>query len=201
LWEVSAVARFSLQEGAEHPARLFAIRKKPLENELVSLLRLEFEIFRLLERNKLKSTGMIACRDLAIGNHAELANDPGVRRYADALNVTFPNRLQAWLNLEKLRPWVKIEFGPRSPVDHRNSFAGVFAFDSARFQVIDYPYDLSLEWITAGQASKALGVSVSTIHRLITKHEPFHGGELVRRTGGEHRRINLPLLRNLVPNG
>jgi hypothetical protein len=79
---ITAMARFAFQESAEHPARLFAVRKKPLENERLSLLRLEFEIFRLLERNKLKSTGMIACRDLAIGTPAEMAADPGVRRYA-----------------------------------------------------------------------------------------------------------------------
>jgi hypothetical protein len=194
------MARFAIREGAEHPARLFAVRKKPLENELVSLLRLEFEIFRMLERNKLKSTGMIACRDLAVGNHAELANDPGFLRYAHALNVACSNRPSAWLNLQMLKPWVRIEFGPRNPLDHRNSFAAIFSFEPANFQIVDYPYDLSLEWITAGQASKALGVSVSTIHRLISKHEPFHGGELVRRTSGEHRRINLPLLRNLIPN-
>jgi hypothetical protein len=194
------MARFALQEGADHPARLFAVQEKPLENEGVSLLRLEFEIFRLLERNKLKSTGMIACRDLAIGQRAEMVGDAGVRRYANALNVAYPNRIQAWLNLEKLKPWVRIQFGPRSSVDHRNSFAGVFPFDPSNFQVVDFPYDLSLEWVTTGEAAKALCFDENKIRRLVKKHEHFHGSELVRRTGGNHRRINLALLRNLLPN-
>jgi hypothetical protein len=112
----------------------------------------------------------------------------------------YPNRVQAWLNLEKVKPWVRIEFGPRNPVDHRNSFAGIFAFDSAIFQIIDFPYDLSLEWVTSGKAAKALGRHINKIRRLVKKHEPFHGGELVRRTEGNHRIINLPLIRNLLLN-
>jgi hypothetical protein len=91
-------------------------------------------------------------------------------------------------------------FGPKNSVDHRNSFAAVFPFDPEDCQIIDFPYDLSIDWITAGQASKALGFSVSKIHRLIAKHEPFHGSELVQLTDGKHRRINLPLLRNLLRN-
>ncbi|HMO85679.1 MAG TPA: hypothetical protein PKC18_12260, partial [Lacipirellulaceae bacterium] len=142
----------------------------------------------------------VARGGLAIGERGELGAAGGAQRDVKALHVKHAANINAWLNLEQRKPWVLIEFGPRSPVDHRNSFAALLPFDPARFQILDYPYDLSLDWVKTGEAAKALRCSENTIRRLVSKHEPVHGSELVRRTAGNQRSINLKLLRNLLPD-
>ena len=193
------MARHRFQLGVKHPARLSAVWLKPLENERTHLLRFEFEIFREMNGGLLKSTGKIACRDIAINSSSNVGADRGVRRYAQALKVGRPERLEDWLGLTDRQPWVHIGFGPRDSRDQRNSFDEISPFDHTNYRVIDFPYDLSLEWVTAGQAARQLSISPSTVRRIVRRFEPMHGGELVRRTEGGHRRINLALLRNLLP--
>ena len=78
------MARSAFLLGVKHPARLRAVRRKPLENKRTELLRLEFEIFRQIGADRLKSTGKIASRDIAIGRSTTAVVDPGVKRYAQS---------------------------------------------------------------------------------------------------------------------
>lgn len=178
-----------------------SVRERPLENQRSHLLRLEFEIFKPDGARRLKSTGAIACRDIALGSLAETEVDPGVQRYATAMCVQRWMRLDSWLELHIRRPWVEITFGPTDKRDHRNPFVSIVPFDGSAFDAIEFPYELQAEWVKVGQAAVQLKRSESTIRRLVDERELEYGGELVRRSSGNQRWINLDLLRNLIPHG
>jgi hypothetical protein len=206
------MSRNRFEPGRRYPARLFAVQRKPLENERYVLLRLEFELFseRRDERpvgtgkgevaaaRELVSTGKIACRDIVLGPGVDPAADAGLAYYVAALGVKQPQQVESWLGLRRGDRWVEIVFGAVESADFRNPFASLAPFDPAGCRVTEYDYDLDREWVPPAQAARSLRTSESTIRRLVARHEPEHGAQLVRRTTGNHRRINLPLLRNLI---
>jgi hypothetical protein len=194
-----AMARYTFTVGKRYPARLHTVWEKPLENERLQLLRLEFEVFLESEPDRLSATGKIACRDLAVGRGIDLTSDPGVMPFVNALGVRNPNRLADWLALnEDKNRWVAIEFGPSNQLDQRNEFFSIRPFDPAGRQVGEYDFDLHSQWVSPQTAADDLGLSASTVRRLVAQHEPEWGANLVRRTQGAHRRINLYLLRNVT---
>ncbi len=194
------MTRYRFETGKWFPARLHAVLLKPIENRLVSLLRLEFEVFQLFEvGRRLKSTGKIACRDLAVGSGLEVDRDPGTMPFVSALGISNADDLKSWLGLIKRRPWVNVEFGEVDPRDSRTEFRGILPFEINGWQLSEYNYDRTDQWVTVGAAATDLGISPATIRRLIEQHADEFGNELVRRTHGNHRRIHLRLLQNLLP--
>lgn len=192
------IARYAFTVGKRFPARLHAVWEKPLENAQLKLLRLEFEVFVEVEPRRLSATGKIACRDLVVGGGMDLSSDPGVMPFVAALRIKNPNRRHDWLALIGTNHWVAIEFGAVNELDQRNEFHSIYPFDPADRLICEYDFDLHRQWVTPQEAADDLGNSQSTVRRLVAQHEGEWGGQLVRRTLGGHRRINLYLLRNLI---
>lgn len=194
------MARYKFREGKTYAGRLQGVRERPIENSRVSgvhLLRLEFEVFEQIEpKLLLSSTGKIACRDIVVGRGVEPTRDSSVMAYVHAVRIRFPAKVKDWLRLNGKTVWVNIVFGAKGP-DLRNSFERISAFDAHGWQVRPYDYNLDKEWFTVSEAADDLGCSQATIRRRVGEAEPIWGAELVRRTEGNHRRINLALLRNL----
>jgi hypothetical protein len=192
------MARYRFQPGKEYPARLLAVRVRPIANEdsRVRLLRLEFEIFPEF-KGQLRSQGKIACRDLVIG--PESARDTGVSRYARALGVHAEDRVEDWLAAEQGAPWVRIVFGEPDPEDDRSPFDEFEPFDLEKSgcRVVEYDLPLGEKWVTPAEAADELGCSTATVRRRVDQHQAEWGTRLVRVTPGGHRRINLPLLREV----
>lgn len=194
------MARYKFREGKSYAARLQGAHERPIENSDVSgvrLLRLEFEVFEQIPTKLLlSSTGKIACRDIVVGRAVDPSRDSSVAAYALALRVRKPSSLKEWLNLSGKPAWVNIVFGAKG-ADLRNSFEAIFPFDAQDWQVLPYDYNLDKEWVTVLEAADDLGCSESTMRRRADEFEIDWGPELTKRTEGNHRRINLPLLRNL----
>jgi len=200
--------RHAYKTGVAYPARLLAAEKRPIENEnrAVALVRLEFEMFQVFERDReLRSTGQIACRDLVLWSGA--ADDFGVVPFASALGVRDACKPAAWSAMAKRDVWVEIVFGDIDPSDGRNRFAKIARFSPDDYKIVGYAYDLSDQWVTTGEAAALLEkhtphgkgrYSQSTIIRRVNKLEPMYRTALVRYTKGEQRRINLLLLRHLL---
>ena len=192
------MARFPFSQDHACPARLFTVRRKPAENSRAKLIRLEFEVFTVQEPRMLISTGKVACRDLILGQGVDLLSDGGTMPYIHALRLRAPNKLDSWLRLEARHPWVSIVFGPIDKAnDNRNSFAEIRLFDAAGYQIREYDYDLDKHWVRIGQAARSLRTSQSTVRRRVTVWQTTWGEDLVRRTPGGHRFLNIRLLRNL----
>lgn len=162
------------------------------------LLRLEFEIFTLDTLSKtLKSTGAIACRDLVVGQSVPVTKDSSIMAYANALEIEKPADSSHWLQLQPRCHWLLITFGPVDPSDLRNAFQSVNAWTIQDWSIDEYQYELDRDWVRVAQAARALKISESTVRRRVEELQPEWGAELVSLTTGKHRRINLPLLRNL----
>ncbi len=193
------MARYQFTAGRQFPARLYAIHQRPLENQRLMMLRLEFELFSEVPGRALESTGKIACRDLVVGTGVDPSADRALKPLVVALGIQRPEHPNSWLNIEPHTRWVVIEFGPvADAVDQRNPFRTIRPFDSREYQVKEYAYDLHKEWVKPQEAAAKLKCSASTVRRMVAKHEPEHGSNLVRLTKGGHRLINIKLLRNLV---
>ncbi len=172
-----------------------------IENEShggLHLLRLEFEILLILDTPPaVSSSGKIACRDLVVGPAVDVSRDASLTAYADALGVRNPTSDRQWLNLANKVRWISVEFGPIDERDQRNSFQAIHPFELAGRSVREYDYSLDQDWVPVNVAADQLERSESTIRRRLAELEPNWGANLVSRTLGNHRRINLPLLRNL----
>ena len=195
------MARYRFREGVKYGARLLRVVERPIENSSsagLRLLRLEFEIFAADEsRRVLSSTGAVACRDLVVGAAVAALKDSSLIAYANALRVRNPSAPAEWLRLNGQQPWVEIVFGAVDDSDLRNTFQSVFPLDPDRWSVQEYRYDLDKDWVTVAQAARDLKTSESSIRRRVRELEPAWGPQLLWRTAGGHRRIKLPLLRNL----
>lgn len=202
------MARHRFQPGPSFPARFTSGKRRALENNSVLLLRLEFEVFSELlglagnssGSKQLTSTGKIVCRDLVCGPSVDPTRDSGLMLFTNALRVPHPERPESWQRIQPRSRWVRIEFGGVDPADMRNHFASIRAFDPASYEVVEYNYDLDKQWVAPQEAANRLKmpISASTIRRRVKEFEAEHGSNLVRSTIGGHRRIYLPLLRNLL---
>lgn len=192
------MARYLFTPGKEYAGRVHAIWKKSLVNTRLDLVRLEFEVFQILDDIKLASTGKIACRDIVVGRGVDMGADAGVAPFVLALHISNPCVISNWLDLHRRKKWVKIIFGRMERREHRNVFQRIFPLDNfQRYQIIEYDYDLDAEWVKVAEAADDLECSAATVRRRTDRLEPEFGAKLVRRTKGGHRRINLHLLRNL----
>lgn len=195
------MARYKFTEGKTYAGRLQGVRERPIENSRSSgfrLLRLEFEIFEILEHQRtFSSTGKIACRDLVVGPGVDATRDASLAAYASALRLGDASRVSRWLDLPGSPIWVTITFGKVGPFDLRNSFEAIFPLNVADWSVREYDYSLDKEWLTVSEAADDLGCSPSKIRRALNEWELEWGSQLVWRSTGRHRRIKLSMLRNL----
>jgi hypothetical protein len=198
-YQAFSMSRYEFTPGKEYAAKLCNVTERPVENKNLALVRLEFEIYTFLEERNLDSTGKIACRDIIVGTGANIKGDASVWPFIEALAVRSPDTVNGWLalSLRKPKPWVKIIFGSVDKSDERNPFVSICRFDTAGFAITEYNYDLVEDWVTVSAAARALRKSMSTVRRMIKSYEGEFGRRLVRRTKGNHRRINIRLLRNL----
>jgi Bacterial regulatory helix-turn-helix protein, lysR family len=190
--------RFKFDPRSTYAGRLDWVSTRPIENQVAgaALLRLEFLIFRISE-GKLSTSGQIASRDIVLWPAME--KDAGVARLAEALVIEDAYSATAWLVAASRRAWMTIRFGDPSTVDQRQPFNEIRSFgpDDAGHQIGKSPHQSDPRWSTVQAAASELGVSSSTVRRIISSHEDEFGESLVRRTAGRHRRINLLLLRLL----
>ncbi len=195
------MARYPFREGRKYVGRLQGVRERPIENSKSSgfrLLRLEFEIFDLLDsQHTLTSTGHIACRDIIAGPGVDATRDASIAAYAGALRLRNASRVSQWLELPGGMIWVSITFGGLGPLDLRNTFKAIFPFDAESWTVREYGRSLDKESVSVSEAADDLGCSENTIRRKLKQLELEWGEKLVWRSGGNHRRIRLALLRNL----
>lgn len=183
-----------------YAGRLLRVCSRPIENrsKSICLLRLEFEMFQILEdRCRLVSHGKLACRDLVLVPGVE--QDDGVAPFASALGIHQPERFSSWVGLPERKPWVKVVFGQVDPVDDRNVFRQINPFDPRNYEVVEWDYTVGAKWVEPGQIPDELGVDISksTVLRRINSWEKEYGQQLVQRTRGKHRRVNLNLIRHL----
>ena len=198
------MSRYVFPPGSVRPARLHAVRQRPLENLTVFLLRLEFEVFEEVPVRILRSTGKIACRDLVVGRGLDLTTDLRIRSWASALALPdqLANNLKFWLSLgrknQHLCPWIKITFGRTDSLDYRTTFQHVESFDPAGYSLRNYDYDLDEQWVSVGVVAQRLDMSEASVRRRVSQHLAEFGEQLERRTAGNHRRVNWLLFSNLV---
>jgi hypothetical protein len=193
--------RYRFRRGRQYAARVHQIRERPIENSSTSgfhLLRLEFEVFEIDDnRGTLRATGKIACRDLVIGPGVDPTLDSSIAAYVMALRVRSPYGLAQWLARSKQSVWAAVVFGDLQDPDLRNAVQRIDAFDATGWSVQEYDYDLDEDWVPVSVAADDLECSEATIRRHLVAMEAEWGEKLLRRTPGGHRRIFLPLLRNL----
>jgi hypothetical protein len=191
--------RFKCDPESRCAGRLDRVSKRPIENQFVGakLLRLEFLIFRICE-NKLSTRGQVASRDIMLWPAME--HDAGIARIAEALAIEDAFSATVWLEAASRRRWITFRFGNPSPIDQRQPFTEIRAFesDAAGLRHEMAPHITDVRWATVQAAASELGVSASTVRRIISFREEEFAGALLRRTAGRHRRINLPLLRLLT---
>jgi hypothetical protein len=132
-----------------------------------------------------------------VGKGVDVERDEGLWPYINALDVRKPNDVNSWLQVSGDQIWIKVWFGAVSAIDHRNIFAQVLPFSSDGFEINNWDYSLSKEWVKVSEAADDLGVSASTIRRKVKELEGEYGSSLVRRTEGNQRLIRLRLLQNL----
>jgi transposase-like protein len=193
--------RHAFRQDLPHAGRLLNVVRRPVENEKSAfvVLRLEFEIFHCDQvQRELRSDGQIASRDLMIGSGA--ADDGGVLRFARALGITEADSSAAWIACLRAETWVGIVFGSADEADSRHKFQKVRAFspNERGYRIREFKFEMSKNWVTSGQAAKALDVSEATVRRHTRRHVAEYGPALERRTTGGARRINLNLLRHII---
>ena len=182
-------------------ARLCNAMKRPVENtnNTLALVRLEFEIYRLLKGQNLSSLGTFASCDIIVGAGANAARDVGVRPFIKALAVRSPDTLRCWMELpgRKETPWVKIKFGEVDQLDERHRFEEISHFDSTPFAVTEHNMRAK-DWVKVREAAERLHVGKVKVRQRVDHYEKTHGSRLVRRTEGNQRKINLRLLESLL---
>ena len=195
------MSRYKFQTNREYAAFLHPVQLRRVENSNpgYQLLRLEFEIYELLP-DELRSTGKIACRDIIVGPAVNPELDSSLMVYVNALRIERPRNLESWTNNGR-EIWVTLRFGDIDANDQRNSFLQILPLDISGRRITAFSYDLARGWVTVSEAAARLRLSAATIRRRLETLEPDWGVRLETRTAGNHRRINLPLLRNLLsPN-
>lgn len=197
------MTRHQFETNVVFAGRLHNVIRRPLENDpsvAVSLLRLEFEVFRPIIDKVLRSNNKFACRELVIGQSLPANCDSSVSAYAAALAVDRRkiDSPEGWLALTQSRPWIEIRFGPASQVDCRQPFDRVVRFDPVGWQVEEFQYDRDKQWVSIRQASAVFDCSDSTIRRRVDALKSEFGERLMRFTTGGHRRINIALLKHVT---
>lgn len=134
------MTRFRFSTVGSYAAKLNDVIKRPIENSSsggVSLLRLDFEIFEMLHGNILRSYRRFACREFVIGRAVQACNDANILAYAQALSLQSNgiDSLEDWENLRERRPWISIQFGELSPIDHRQPFAKIGSFSPLDYRI------------------------------------------------------------------
>lgn len=199
------MARYTFTPGRPYAGRLLQVSTRPLENDpntKIALIRLEFEIYsRSDDERTLCSLGKIACRDLVIGPQIPAAKDSGIMVYANALGLTKRvDSVDSWTGILPGSVWIEIVFGELDPVDYRNPFVKVSRFSPTGWKSKEFDYEIDKIWVTPEVAADDLECSTSKVRRTTKTLYGEWGNKLERRTHGNHRRINLPLLRMLVHN-
>lgn len=196
------MARFRFQQGQEVAGRLDEVFVRPIENgpkSGVTLLRLEFAVYSIQVRNLgLLPSGALACREIVVGPSIDATRDSSLMAYAHALGVSGdPRKPERWLALKGLNRWIRITFGVPKPPDHRNPFDKIAAFDVGGYEVHPPAHPDLPPWATVKQVAQALKMSEASVRRMTDELESTWGTDLVRRTDGGHRRINLQLLQTI----
>ena len=118
--------------------------------------------------------------------------------YAVALQVAAPiTSPESWAALVATERFIELEFGPPESEGGRNPFAKIAFFDPSGWEVDEYKYDKTSEWVTIRVAADAVGASESTVRRRVDALEEEWGTRLIVRTAGTHRRIHLPMFTNI----
>ena len=198
------MSRHKFTAGKQYVGKIVCVSHRPIENDSqskIALLRLEFEIYdRFVADLTLQGLGKIASRDIVVGGVVSAARDSGVALYANAFGLMSRQDDPAmWLQIPNNKVWFLIEFGETESSDYRNPFKQIQAFDCKGWIVNEYKYELDNEWVGPEEAGEDLNWSAASIRRKIDQLSAEWGEQLVRRSAGRHRIINLPLLQRLVP--
>ena len=198
------MSRHKFTAARPYVCKLVRVSRRPIENDSqskIALLRLEFEIYdRSVADQTLQGLGKIASRDIVVGGTVSAARDSGVALYANAFGLMSRQDDPAmWLQIPNNKVWIVIEFGETESSDYRNPFKRIQAFDRKGWIVKEYKYELDKEWVGPEEAGDDLNWSAASIRRKIDQLSAEWGEQLVRRSAGRHRIINLPLLQRLVP--
>lgn len=195
------MARYHFDTTRDYAAKLLRVVDRPIENKTspeVSLIRLEFAIYWVVERHVLESRGEIACRDIVVSRALPIVRDAGLTAYATALCVPGDaGKTSNWRNLAVSDRWIALRFGKAESAGERNAFEKIARFDPKGWKIKEYRYDLNEKWGGIGAVAASFSVSESTARRRVAELEAEWGNRLVVRTDGRHRRINLELLSNL----
>jgi hypothetical protein len=186
-----------------YAGRLNDVVIRPIENSPnrgVKLLRIEFEVFDVLNTKTLRSFQKYACREIVIGNAVQPLRDANVLAYSRALGLKDDQveDADAWVALKNNRPWISIEFGPVSDVDYRQPFTSIKPFSPAGYEVKAYGTETTKTWCSVDEAAQYFAESGSTMRRKADVLASKHGEKLMTYTKGGHRRINLEYLRILL---
>ncbi len=197
--------RFSLDH--MYVGRLCTVFRRPIENagSDLAVLRLEFEVYIPKNGKLLQTYGYIACREIVIGRSVRARQDANIVRYADLLRLPSDriNDPESWLALQPAsrtargQRWIGIRFGKPTKVDYRQPFDEISQFSVAGWKVAKFPFPRDEEWVRIGRAAEFLGVSESTARRRIASYVKDFD-DLVRRTDGNQRLVNIRLLAHLL---
>ncbi|MDZ4849982.1 MAG: hypothetical protein SGI77_11910 [Pirellulaceae bacterium] len=198
------MSRHKFTVGRQYVGKLVRVNRRPIENDpqsKIELLRLEFEIYdRWVAERTLQGLGKIASRDIVVGGIVSATKDCGVALYANAFGLkSRQDEPAAWIKIPSGRVWILIEFGETESSDYRNPFERIQAFDRQGWKVNEFKYAFDKEWVGPEEAGDDLGYSPATIRRKTDALFEEWGEQLLRRTTGGHRIINLPLLQRIVP--
>jgi hypothetical protein len=196
------MARHRFQHGQEVAGRLDEVFVRPIENgpkSGVTLLRLEFAVYSIQARNReLLPSDARACREIVVGPSIDATRDSSLMAYAHALGVSGdPRKPERWLALKGLNRWIRITFGALKPPDDRNPFDKFAAFDVDGYEIRLPAHPEPPPWATVKQVAHALKISEASVRRMTDALESDWGTDLVRRTDGGHRRINLKQLKTI----
>ncbi|MDC0288259.1 hypothetical protein OAL01_02320 [Rubripirellula sp.] len=199
------MARFRFETDKYYAAELRKVTQRPIENyptrDKIHLLRLEFEIFRIIEEKMvLSARGLLASRDIVIGTLFDLKKDSGLAQYCEVLGLREYHRLSDWKALENQGKWIKVWFGSLEEETDRNKFERIESFDPnehKNYEVRRLPFDVAKKWVKVAHAAKYLKASVSTVRRKADKWALAGYDDVVRRGAGSQREINMPLLWDL----
>ena len=102
-----------------------------------------------------------------------------------------------WSSLSAAERFIELQFGAPESEGGRNPFSAIASFDATGWEIEDYKYDKTTQWVTIRVAADAVGASESTVRRRVDDMEAEWGSRIVVRTKGTHRRIHLPLFMNV----
>ena len=199
------MARNQFSENTWYAANLREVSKRPIancpSNGNLHLIRLEFEIYEIYEnRGMLISRGELASQDVIIGDFIDPAKDAGILQFSSVLGLRKPQDLNSWLSLCRNKIWLKLKFAEvDSESIGRNPFACFGRFAPGKYEIKKFAFDLTKKWVRVKHAAEIMNKSESTIRRRCNAWEA-KGYPVTRRTKGNHREINMPLLHNLEPD-